>query len=203
MPIYAEQAQQQFAAMKFAVLVGEVIQGEHPEIAKLYREGSSQAQIAQYLTERGLSLMPRSRSTLENSVKIALRGNSDEELGKLLSGLLPIEEYRTISYRNREDARSNGGKIVKRQGLGVFSLSSEQLRSAAIESAKSRGRIPWCNESENIEAKTMFNQQEYINNGRVLNAKIAKVLNAKYHQGSPVRTRKSVHEFFRRAHLKK
>ncbi|MFA5992827.1 MAG: hypothetical protein WC796_03925 [Candidatus Pacearchaeota archaeon] len=190
----------QFRSIRYATRLGITIQEKAREISSAYRAGISIRMIAHGITMSGIykGIFPEniSQGVLENAVLNALKGNYNPINGPTYKGLIPLEEYSTISARNRKNARINGTKRTINEKLGFLSLDPKDHRENARASARSRGRTPWMDDELLLTLVMRDDQNQQYHD-------IAVTLNNQYHDSRAVRTENTVREALRRIKGKK
>jgi len=97
------------------------------------------------------------------------------------------------------------GKKSKEMGVGVHALTIGERREASRQALEARGETPWT-EEEDLFCISLIENQDYrfMHGARKCldTERIAKELNAKFHEGKNVRTKRSI-DSFRYQRLKK
>lgn len=120
---------EQWAAIKHAIEIARNIQKENPEIAKWYREGFSQAEIAEKL---GLKeRYPISDGSAQSLVGYALRGYDGRFGGTNFPPLLSESELEALAKKHNSET----GKWTYENKKALFSLTQEQLKAASKKGA--------------------------------------------------------------------
>jgi len=219
-----ENQNRNYEAIRETILTGRIIKTKFPEIKRLYREGASHKNIAEYLINKGFE-----QPYLTRAISRAIKGHKKGYEVKPYKGL--IEDKRELEEISREH-RINAGKKLYENRQGCHGLSIKELKAAAkksrevyreniatgrtvpaifnlsrksvLKAVKSRGFVPWetsytpSGELEEDYAIRMTQSDKYQNKGRIQWTAIAGELNSLVHEGEEVRTRHSVCSKLRR-----
>ncbi len=195
-----ELTNEQCAAIKRVIKLGEALIKDHPEIANLRREGNYIHTIAEKLDiqlEYGVT-----EKIAMGGVNRAIAGHNGSFNLDSYVGLIPKEERERLGREHkqenrRENGRENGRKAYKNK-LGIHGRTTEQhseaVRKGGLKSAIAKGQTPWVTgripEIEYAHALTFL--PEYRLGSQVSNELIALELNIEYHDCEEVRTTEAV-----------
>lgn len=157
------------------------------------------------------SLFKTTPNTAISIVRIALRGYHGKftyVTTKAFPGLLRKKKYNAISKKHRQAGRSKTGKRLRRKKKGIHGIDPWQVMKNSAKALKARGckpshpMIPFSLE-EKKRIKELSLQKEFWHGLHLSAVKIAKVLNAEFHQkklkcGIKVRERRSVGDKIKR-----
>ncbi|MFH1439192.1 MAG: hypothetical protein ABIG89_01400 [Candidatus Woesearchaeota archaeon] len=204
-------------AMSLAVITGTKIQEDYPDIADLYRGGST---IAEIVLAKGIAEeYGLSTNVALNAVGYALRGcyagpirynglieNPEEraeiarkhiengwtEQERRKHGLRLVRENKGLFSRSVDDLVEVGKKTHKNEkGIHSSDFGSEGKRKAAIKSNEAIGNIVWSiPEYESLKRK--YDSPAYKKGRGSDIERIIKELNDEYHNGTKVRDRRAV-----------
>lgn len=176
-------------AMILTIRMGFYIQATHPEVAERYLAGDKVREIASDLMlEESFAVKP---VTVENAVRIALRGN-DKNIYRvaIYGGLIPEDKYLELSKKNRQESARNARERGLEKGVGLHQLSANEKRANAQKAAISRGETPWTEEH--------IRRAAYLKLTGYNNVEIANDLNNYFYAGKQVRNRNMVQTMFYR-----
>ena len=131
---YEDLSPEQISAIRRTIRLGFTLQHDYPEVAELYKQGSTQREIVEIL---GLQLKyDVSRRIIENAVGRALVGHSEGFDVKSYEGLLPPEEREKLARAHRQECGIKsgalygalGGKKLYEEGRGVHAFTREERK---------------------------------------------------------------------------
>ncbi len=160
--------------MKVSQLIGSKLAETHPEIVKKYRDGSSLDEIAQEKDNGNYQISPHVTLNAVRYCLIELIGKEEQAmLGKDHMHLYAPRNGKrggTASFKKgvgcfgmskekQRQARLKGGKVAgaivgKRNydnGIGIASLTAEELRENGVKSVIARGLVPYENDVINTD----------------------------------------------------
>ena len=121
---------EQLVAMKNAIQLGRTLQKDHPEIAELYRQGNSIAQIGNFL--RVELEYQVNYSVAWSGIQRAISGHQGGLKVRAYMGLIEEDERRTLAKEhNRESS-----KRLCEDKKGVFSRTPDQVRKDSQRAGK-------------------------------------------------------------------
>jgi len=131
---YGDLSPEQISAIRRTIRLGFTLQNDYPEVAELYKQGSTQREIVETL---GLqSKYDVSRSIIENAVGRAIGGHSGGFDVKPYDGLLPPEEREKLVRDHRQECGIKsgalygalGGKKLYEEKRGVHAFTREERK---------------------------------------------------------------------------
>ena len=191
-----ELTNEQCAAIKRVIKLGEALIKDHPEIANLRREGNYIHTIAEKLdiqTEYGVT-----DNVAMNGVYHAISGHNGGFNLDSYVGLIPKEERERLGREHMQENGRKGGRETYEKKLGIHGRTTEQnredCRKGGLKSAIAKGQTPWVTgripEIEYAHALTFL--PEFQRGSLVNNELIALELNIEYHDCEEVRTAETV-----------
>ena len=176
---------QQAAAVEYTHEVGAKLAIDFPGMAQLYREGMTQAQIAEKIIPEFFKLHPE---IAEKSVGVAIRSLMDPvELAEIAKRRWAETLERWIG-----DRRSEANRQVWRRAQATRTKMYGAPTEAMI---KGRGQTPW-SQAEKDKLEELLKNSEYINEkGHPDYQQIAMELNGACHNGNGIRNTKSLSNY--------
>ena len=116
-----EMAPEQISAIKRSIEIGSLLVNDHPEIAKLYRDGMTHSGIAENLDVK--VKYGASDKVAETSIHYAIKGHAEGFGTESYDGL--IKNLDELTGLQREHY-AGGGKKTAEEGTGIHGLTSEQ-----------------------------------------------------------------------------
>jgi len=134
---------EQISAIKRSVDLGRILQDEHPEALNLYRGGKTLEEITHQLNLREKYSV--SKRVAISSLSYALRGYRGTEEPVEYKGLTCEEELNQLEGEHKinglNKGRSKSYETRKKNNLGIFSLSPDELSTNGRKGGKKGGKI--------------------------------------------------------------
>lgn len=223
---YKESANsRKMAILRKGTTLGLQLQKDFPDIAVDYRSGLSQMEIVtKYQLVDKYKVTPALARIAVNSALRGYDGSVNFYGLQSYNGLIanPDELAQLATKHHKANAKAQG-KRAKSEQTGIFALTKEQRQSigrqagletyanktavhsmtpaeqkaAGMNSALARGFTPFSEEEETYAFMLMQQDENKLPNGYSNTAKIAKILNEKFHGGKEIRKNTSVTDLVR------
>jgi hypothetical protein len=127
-----EMAPEQISAIKRSIEIGSLLVNDHPEIAKLYRDGMTHSGIAENLDVKGKYDISSDKVAVI-SIYRAITGHADGFKIEPYDGLISdLDELAGLEHEHR----ANGGRKTAELGLGVHAINPETGLSYRAEGGR-------------------------------------------------------------------
>ena len=186
-----ELSSEQIGAIKRSIEIGSLLVNDHPEIAKLYRDGMTYSGIAESLDVKGK--YGASDKVAVTSIYYAIKGHAGGFGTESYDGLISdLDELAGLEHEHR----ANGGRKAAELGLGIHAQTPEQKSEYGRIATLARGQTPWGEEETGyahlLSLEPEFQHQKGSWKGKGDYKTIAQVLNKEYHNGEDVRNADAV-----------